>query len=933
MAERSKLTAASGRRLLNWFGSRGDPGLLVVLLLPSLVAIILLQPGIPRTADGYLHLLRVVEIHECWQDGVFYPRWAPDMAFGYGYPIFNYFAPLLYHLTELVHVVGLGFESSFKLVLIGCLVLGGWGIYALTKDILNPRAGILAAAAYVYAPFMLREVFVRGGYPQIMAMCIMPAALWSFHRLVTTDHPVYLITSPILCGAVILSHNISGMLFFPLVMLFVVWAAASARRWHRIKHCAAALIMSLSLIAFFLIPALAEKPLVKLDRLTQDYFDFSRHFLTLEEILSPSEVPDTSSLNPVWLLNLGFAQVILGGLGLVGIVLGPLARYQKMLAAFFVLMLLVSTFMTLPPSTPLWEYVPLLAFTEFPWRFLSTAILGASVLAGASVALWSRLPWRRLGLAVVAVSLALTVTASFVHLYVQWPPTVRDVLSPRDVVAHEVRTGIIGTTSASECLPVGVIEEPKGSPLVEQYLSNDAISKLDIDALPDSAHADLIRHTVASDEYRVATSEPLTLRFSTFYYPGWQAFVDGEPVLISPSYPEGLITFELPAGQHDILVSFGDTPIRTVANLVSLGTVMLMVGATVWLSLKRRRDVAPPATVPPGNRLSRADAGILGLALVALLLMKVWIIDPHTTWFRKSSPPGQVLGVQHSKRINVNNEVLFLGYDLSSESVTAAEELRVTLYWEAQERLQEDYSVFLHLDDLRPNYISWSLSEELSPAGIPTSSWTPGFYVSNPHVLSVSGETPPGVYMLRAGLYRANTGERLPILDGDDNLVSDSIDLAMIRVRRAQPVSLEGVAKLGPLSFGERINLLGYNLGNSSSRPGNYFRLFLYWEATEEMPEEYVVFVHLVDDRGEMWAQGDGIPGNGINPTWAWVVGEVVEDEHLIPLGTDVPAGWYHLSIGLYEVSTLSRLEATDAEGVPLGDQILLPIALEVLAP
>ena len=173
----------------------------------------------------------------------------------------------------------------------------------------------------------------------------------------------------------------------------------------------------------------------------------------------------------------------------------------------------------------------------------------------------------------------------------------------------------------------------------------------------------------------------------------------------------------------------------------------------------------------------------------------------------------------------------------------------------------------------------------------------------------------------------------MPILDGDENLVSDSIDLAMIRVRRAQSVSLEGVAKLGPLSFGERINLLGYTLGNSSSRPGNYFRLFLYWEATEEMSEEYVVFVHLVDDRGEMWAQGDGIPGNGINPTWAWVVDEVVEDEHLIPLGTDVPAGWYHLSIGLYEVSTLSRLEATDAEGVLLGDQILLPVALEVLAP
>jgi len=922
-----------GRRLTRWIAVRLDPGLLVVLLLPVFVAIPLLEPGLPRTADGYLHLLRVVELDQCWRDGVLFPRWAPDMAFGYGYPIFNYFAPLLYHLTEIVHVVGLGFESAFKLVLIGCFLLSGWGMYALGKDILGARAGVLAAAAYIYAPFMLREVFIRGGYAQFLALSIMPAALWSFHRLVTTDHPVYLTTSPVLCGAVILSHNISGMLFFPFVMLFVVWTAASSRRWHRINHCALALVLSLSLIAFFLIPALAEKPLVKLDRLTQDYFDFSNHFLTLEEILSPSEAPDSSSLNPVWLLNLGFAQVILGGLGVLGIVLGSLSRYQKVLTAFFVVMLLVSTFMTLSLSTPLWEYVPLLAFTEFPWRFLGTAILGASVLAGASVALWSRLPWRRLGLAVVALSLALTLTASFVHLYTQWPPTVRNDLSPRDVVAHETRTGILGTTSASECLPTWVIEEPKSSPLVEQYLSDGAISKLDVDALPDSARAELVRHTVASDRYRVITAEPVTVRFYTFHYPGWQAFVDGEPVPISPSYPEGLITFEVAVGQHDVLVRFGDTPVRTVANLVSVGTVMLMVCATVWLSLSKRRRVGALVTAPAGSPLSLADAWVLGLAVVALLLIKVWFIDPDTTWFRKSSPPGQVLGVQHAERINVSDEVLFLGYDLSSESVAAGEDLRVTLYWEAQERLHEDYSVFLHLDDLRSNYISWSLSEELSPADIPTSSWTPGFYVSDPHVLSVSSETPPGVYVLRAGLYRLDTGERLPILDDNGNPVSESIDLGRVRVRGVQPVSLEGVTKLGPLSFGDRISLIGYRLADSRARPGNYFRLLLYWEATEEMPEEYAVFVHLVDDRGEKWAQGDGVPANGIYPTWAWVAGEVVEDEHLVPLGTDIPAGTYHLLIGLYELNTLSRLGVTDAEGTSLGDSVVLPTPLEVVSP
>jgi len=912
---------------------RLDPGLLVVLVLPVFVAIPLLQPGLPKTADGYLHLLRVVELDQCWRDGVFYPRWAPDMAFGYGYPIFNYFAPLLYYLTELVHVVGLGFESAFKLVLIGCLVLGAWGTYALTKDFLGSKAGILAAAAYYYAPFTLREIYVRGGYAQLLAVSLMPAAFWSFNRLVSRDSPLYVVTSTLLLGAVLLSHNITAMLFLPLLVLFVVWIICTLSRWRKIRYAILVLMLSFGLASIFLLPALAEKPLVKLSRSTEGYLDFRQHFLTVGEILSPSAVPDTSSLNPTWLHNLGTAHLPLIVLGLLAMAVGPPTGRQRIQAAFFLVMLLMCIFMTLPPSTPIWEHVPLLAFAQFPWRVLDLGVPASAFLVGMSVRLWSRLPGRRTGIILVTLSVAFTVVAAFGHLYVQWPRESKEQLSPADVVLHELRTGILGTTSAGECLPTWVIEEPKSSPLVEQYQSGGTISKLDVDALPGSARAELVRHTVESDEYRVITADRVTVRFLTLDYPGWQAFVDGEPVPISPSYPEGLITFQVPPGEHIVLVRFGDTPIRTAANLISAGTVVLMVGISVWLGFRKRRGVGSVVAAPVGSPLALADAGALGLAVVALLLIKVWFVDPHTTWFRKTSPPGQVLGMQHPERVNVDNEVLLLGYDLSSESVTAGGELRVTLYWEAQQRLREDYSVFVHLDDLRSNYISWSLSEEQNPANIPTSSWTPGFYLSNPHVFSVSSEMPPGVYVLRAGLYHSDTGERLPILDDDGNTVAESIDLGTIGVRGARPVSLEGVTKLGRLSFGDRISLVGYQLADSEARPGNYFRLLLYWQATQEMSEEYAVFVHLVDDRGETWAQGDGLPANGIYPTWAWRVGEVIEDEHLIPLDMEVPAGTYHVWIGWYEPDTLGRLDVTSAEDTSLGDEVVLPTPLEVLPP
>jgi hypothetical protein len=813
------------------------------------------------------------------------------------------------------------------------LVLGAWGTYALTKDTLGTKAGVLAGAVYVYAPFTLREIYIRGGYAQFLAVSLMPATLWSFNRLVTRDNPLYLVTSPLLCGAVIISHNISGMLFFPFLVLFVTWTLCSSRRWQKVKHAILALVLSLALVSFFLLPALLEKPLVKLDRLTEDYFDFRQHFLTLGEIFSPSAVPDSSSLNPVWLLNLGTAQVILTALGLLAIIIGRLTRRQKTQAVFFLVMLLVSIFMTLPASTLLWEHVPFLAFTEFPWRFLSMAVLASSFLAGMSVHLWSRLPWRHAGISLLTLSLILTIGFAFVHLYSQWPPGRQEQLSAKDVVLHELRTGILGTTSASECLPAWVVEEPTDSPLVPQYLSSSPISKLDDHSLPDLAQAELIAHTVGADEYEIVTPEPFTAQFNTIYFPGWTALVGGNPVPITPSYPRGLITFGVPAGQHRVLVRFGDTPVRTSANIISGMGLLVMIGVTLFVSLKRRRRVSVSPQIATEGPLSLAQAGFLILALLALLLVKIGFIDPYTSWFRKSSPSGQVVGVQYPYRINLGDDVLFLGYDVSSENVVPGDTLSVTLYWEAQHRLQEDYSVFVHLDDLRANYISWSLSEELSPADIPTSIWTPGFYVSDPHKLSISVETPPGLYVLRAGLYHRDSGERLPVLDEKANMVSDSLELGKVRVRRTTPVDLSDVMRVGPFTFGDRIRLLGYRLGESSTTPGNYFRLLLYWESLTEMSENYTVFVHLVDDSGQTWAQGDSLPMNGMYPTWAWLQGDIVEDEHLIPIEATVPPGTYHLGVGIYELDTLRRLEVTGPEGAPLGDQILLQTPFEVLGP
>lgn len=124
-----------------------------------------------------------------------------------------------------------------------------------------------------------------------------------------------------------------------------------------------------------------------------------------------------------------------------------------------------------------------------------------------------------------------------------------------------------------------------------------------------------------------------------------------------------------------------------------------------------------------------------------------------------------------------------------------------------------------------------------------------------------------------------------------------------------------------PLSalFGDKIRLLGYDL-NLSDR----FDLVLYWQSEQAVAESYDVFVHLLNETGEIVAQADSTPVAGLAPTNRWQPGDIVQDVYTIPLPPDLPPGEYSLRAGLYLRETGERLTAVGADAV--GDMANLGV-------
>jgi 4-amino-4-deoxy-L-arabinose transferase-like glycosyltransferase len=131
---------------------------------------------------------------------------------------------------------------------------------------------------------------------------------------------------------------------------------------------------------------------------------------------------------------------------------------------------------------------------------------------------------------------------------------------------------------------------------------------------------------------------------------------------------------------------------------------------------------------------------------------------------------------------DLGGEITLLGYDVDELRVAPGDTLSVTLYWEAQVRPPVEYTVFLHVaaSEGPPH-----AQDDGPPAGgiYPTSFWDAGEVVTDPRAISIPADLPPGDYPLVAGMYRLETGERLPWLRTDGTVRGDAVVLDTLTVR------------------------------------------------------------------------------------------------------------------------------------------------------
>ncbi len=292
-----------------------------------------------------------------------------------------------------------------------------------------------------------------------------------------------------------------------------------------------------------------------------------------------------------------------------------------------------------------------------------------------------------------------------------------------------------------------------------------------------------------------------------------------------------------------------------------------------------------------------------------------------------TSPPlltsaDDVERIPRRSNILYEGKVELLGYELNSEEVRPGETLWVTLYWRALQKMERDYTVSVKLwgrgDQIvghEAMYPGWGTR--------PTSQWQPGDIFADTYGVSISKEAlAPSLCRIEVVLHDRETTKHLIAYDENMNRL-DSAIIAHIKLSPVEPLQLPST-DTERYNLGNKVALIGHELDKKAAKPGDNLHLTLYWEALEDMGEDYTVFTHLLDTQNHIWGQEDSQPLDGYYPTTLWEAGEVVKDEYCLTIQPDAPDGEYWIEVGMYLLSTGERLPLLDKEGRELDNRILL---------
>jgi hypothetical protein len=544
--------------------------LLAILILPSVWW--LFGSGYFNMHDD-LQAMRLLQMDKCFADGQIPCRWSPDMAYGYGQAMFNFYSAFPYYLGSFLRILlPLTYLGTVKLLFIIAFAGGALGMYLLAREFWGRLGGILSAVLYTYAPYHALDIYVRGAMAESFALAILPFLWFFFYRLIKYGGYGNIAGTTLSLFALLTTHNISTMLYAPLTVLWVGYWVVATGKFYSLKNIAVAGFMGVGLASFFIIPALYEQSYINAHLFTVDYYDFRGHFVTLRQLFldrswgdGPSIFGDQDEISfqigwPHWWLG------IVAGVYALHLWVAKKRRTAVLVAAFLGLTVL-SAFLTHSRSIVIWDRLPYIGYVQFPWRFLGLTIFFLSFAGGALAV--KRFLFRKPAILLLLIIIIILNFRYFIPVNYSRFVTDEEKLTGEAFVLQQKAAILDYLPTTAEKAPEDVA-----------FAAPQAIT----------GAAETKNFTKGSDRFsfNAEVYETAEIEIPVMYFPGWKLLVNDNMQEPDIHGEFGLIkTPILETGNHEIRGIFLDTPVRVFANAITTFSAVALLAGTVLVRKKK----------------------------------------------------------------------------------------------------------------------------------------------------------------------------------------------------------------------------------------------------------------------------------------------------------------------------------------------------------
>lgn len=714
------------QQLPDWMrqAQRGvDWGVLLVVGFSLLIAWpFIAQPSLPHTNASENAVYATDNFAAAFQEGRLYPRWSPYVFGGYGAPIPNYYPSGAVYFAAIIQVlITDDAVSAVRLAYILALCAAGLSVYLLVSRRLSAASGILAAVLYLYSPYVgLTTPHLMGDLSGVLALALLPLLLWGVDRLLWRSHPLDILLVPLVMAALCFTHLLMALVAILLAILLILWQRSVARRV-RWRPVVAGIILGVGTASCFWIPAVLERSAVRWrPPVTATIFH-----ITVNELFAPAQQVDTNDLLPVPQFVIGLPGLLFTALGAAAVI--RFKRYRCFEAFFlaagvgFTILLLIA----LPEET--WMLGPII----FCFSISGSAVLGFHDL----------LPprWKRLLLPTALVLIWTLAAPVWLATFITEPFGSTAIAAQ---IQYEQAGYGVPVLPPSMPVPVTIPDNLTPNRTLIEGLISGTVNKISTGQTTTSqVLVGILEHNTHSNRFQVSATRPATLDVLQAYFPGWRATLNNNttPLFRNPQNNLTRVTIN-PVRAGQLILELGTTPIRLGAWIITWSSF----GITLILTWGRSRRYT--LIYNEVELLTREETRLTAFVIICLALLMPLAALPNSPLPLRRQP-GYALQNAVTLQSRTDAGLSLAAYRLNKTQFRNGDTLELTLYWQAQRALAENYRVLLYVLDTRTG-TRWSEQAFHHPGGYPTQRWNTNRYVTDSYRLPLDPSMPRGDYQV-----------------------------------------------------------------------------------------------------------------------------------------------------------------------------------------